>query len=140
MGLLDQAQQGLGQLIGQFGGKGNSNSFIGATAKLITSSDIGGLQGLIRKFQQSGYGDAVQSWITGSEKKPISGEDVQKVLGQDKVRQVADQAGVSEQEASHGLAAVIPQLVDRMTPSGQMPDEQSANSSLSQLAGKFLGP
>lgn len=137
MGLLDQAQQGIGQLASQFGGKGNN--LIGAAAKMITSGDIGGLHGLIQKFQQSGYGNAVQSWISGGENKSISGEDVQKVLGQDKVKQVADQAGVSEQEASGGLAGAIPQLVDRMTPNGQIPDNQSANSSLSQLAGKFLG-
>jgi uncharacterized protein YidB (DUF937 family) len=137
MGLLDQAQQGIGQLAGQFGG---NNKLIGAAARLITSSDIGGLQGLLQKFQQSGYGDAVQSWISGDgEKKSLSGEDVQKVLGKDKVRQVADQAGMNEQEASGGLASAIPQLVDKMTPDGQVPDNQSANGSLSQLAGKFLG-
>ena len=137
MSLFDQAQQGIGQLAGQFGGKGNG--LIGAAAKMITSSDIGGLQGLIQKFQQSGYGDTVQSWIGTGDNKSISGEDVQKVLGQDKVKQVADQAGVSEQEASGGLAGALPQLVDRMTPDGKVPDNQSANNSLSQLAGKFLG-
>lgn len=138
MSLFDKASRGIDQLAGQFGGQGSS--LIGAAAKLIRSKDIGGLHGLLQMFQQKGYGDAVKSWISNdSENKQISGGDVENVLGVDRVRQVAKQAGVSEQEASGGLAHALPQLVDRLTPDGKVPDNDSANNTLSQLAGRFLG-
>ena len=138
MGLLDKASQGIGQLAGQFGG--GNNKLIGAAAQLLSSNDIGGIQGLMQMFQQKGYGDTVASWISkGGEKKPISGDDVQNVLGQERVHHVASEAGISDREASGGLANVLPQLVDKMTPDGQIPDSESANSTLSQLASKFLG-
>jgi len=138
MGIFDKASQGIGQLAGQFGG--GNDKLLGAAAQLLSSQDIGGVQGLMRMFQQKGYGDTVSSWVSkGGEKKQISGDDVQNVLGRDRVHQVANQAGVSDQEASGGLASFLPQLIDKLTPDGQLPDNESSNSTLSSLASRFLG-
>lgn len=135
MGLFDNLGKGMGQL----GGGGQQHSgLMGAVAQLLSSGKIGGLSGLAQMFQQRGHGDKLQSWVSTGENKSISPEEVQNVLGQEHVREVANKAGVSEQEASQGLSSVLPQLVDKMTPDGRMPDDKSANSALSQLASRFL--
>ena len=138
MGLMDNLGKGMvGQLAGQFGGQ--NNKLIGAVAKLIGGGGIGGLSGLTQMFAQRGHADTINSWVSTGKNRDISPNEVQDVLGQDRIREVANEAGVSEQEASSGVASVLPQLVDKMTPDGKLPDSNSANSTLSQLASQFLG-
>lgn len=140
MGLLDQmsgkGDDLAGRLAGQFGGS-QQGGLIGATAKLIGGA--GGLGAFVQLFQQKGLGDAVNSWVSTGENRSISPEDVERGLGSDRVREVAHEAGVSEAEASQGLASLLPQLVDKLTPDGKLPDSQTENQSLSQLASRFLG-
>lgn len=139
MALLGNMGQGMAaQVIGQLVGTGD-NKLIGAAAKLINGGGIGGLTGLTQLFAQRGYGDAVNSWISTQRNRAISGDDVQQALGPDRVREVARDAGVTEQEASQGLSSVLPQLVDRLTPDGKLPDSNKANETLAQLARQFLG-
>lgn len=141
MGLLENFGTGIvGQLAGQFGGGDqNKNRLIGAAAKLIGSSNVGGLGGLTQLFAQRGQGDKVNSWLSTNQNREISPNEVQDVLGPERIRQVANDAGMSEQETSQGLSSVLPQLVDKMTPDGKMPEGDQANSALSQLASHFLG-
>ena len=139
MALMDNLGKGMvGQLAGQFGG-GQNSKLIGAVAKLISGGGIGGLSGLTQMFAQHGLGDTVNSWVSTDKNRDISPNEVQDVLGEDRIREVANEAGVSEQEASSGLASVLPQLVDKLTPDGKLPESNSANSTLSQLASQFLG-
>jgi uncharacterized protein YidB (DUF937 family) len=63
----------------------------------------------------------VQSWIGTGQNLPISPEQLQQVLGGDTVAGLARQLGLSPQDASQGLAGLLPQLVDQLTPQGQLP-------------------
>ncbi len=140
MGMLDNFGTGIvGQLAGQFGGDQRNNKLVGAAAKLIGSSSVGGLGGLTQLFAQHGQGDKVNSWLSTDQNRDISPNELQDVLGSDRIRQVANDAGMSEQEASQGLSSMLPQLVDKMTPDGKMPEGNQANGMLSQLASQFLG-
>lgn len=130
----------VGQLAAQLGGgTSHDNRLIGAVAKVIGSGGVGGLTGLVQLFAQHGHADTVKSWVSTERNRAISPNDVHAVLGQDRVREVANEAGVSEQEASRGLADVLPQLVDRLTPNGRLPDGDGGSGMLAQLAGRFLG-
>lgn len=139
MGLMDSIGKGMmGQLAGQFGGGGGQqNKLIGAAAKLIGST--GGLRALTQMFAQRGHADTVNSWVSTDKNRDIAPNDVQDVLGQNRIREVANDAGVSEQEASSGLSSILPQLVDNLTPDGKLPDDSTEKNALSQLAGHFLG-
>jgi len=81
----------------------------------------GGLQGLISKFQQQGFGDTVNSWVSTGPNKPISPDDVHRALGPDLLQQLAAKSGLSVQELAQKLSTVLPQAVDTMTPDGQVP-------------------
>lgn len=134
MGLFDTIGKGLGQM----GGGEGQNKLIGAAAQWINSSNVGGLSGLLQMFEQHGQGDKVRSWVSQGENQEISPDEVESALGHERVQQFANEAGVSEQEASSGLSALLPKLVDMLTPDGKVPQGNESNNALSQLASRFL--
>src|SRR5213079_594381 len=85
----------------------------------------GGLQGILAKLQQAGYGQQAQSWIGTGPNLPIDPRILQQVLGQGQLGQIAQQLGITREQASDGVAQMLPQVVDQMTPAGQIPENQS---------------
>jgi uncharacterized protein YidB (DUF937 family) len=95
-----------------------------------------GVMALVNMFKSSGMADQVQSWMSTGPNQAIAGTDITKVFGQDRIAQIAQILGVQPQEASEQLASHIPNLIDKITPHGELP--QSAEQ-LAELAQKFLG-
>jgi uncharacterized protein YidB (DUF937 family) len=95
----------------------------------------GGLQGMLGKLQQAGFGQQAQSWIGTGQNMPIDGGALSQILGHGQLGQIAQQLGVSQEEASGSLAQMLPQVVDQMTPQGQIPDNHSdlVNQALAML-------
>ena len=95
----------------------------------------GGLQGMLGKFQQAGYGEQAQSWIGTGQNMPIDAGALSQIFGHGQLGQIAQQLGVSQEEAAGGLAQMLPQVVDQMTPQGQVPDNHSdlVNEALAML-------
>jgi uncharacterized protein YidB (DUF937 family) len=78
--------------------------------------------------------DKASSWVSTGENQPLSADEVKEVVGEDQVRAAAAQAGVSEDEAAGGLAELLPQIVDKASPDGQLMDEKSLDDALGKLA------
>lgn len=123
----------------QLAGGAPQNNLIGATAKRISESDIGGFYGLVRLFSKHGQGDAMLSWVSTGKNEPITPDALEGVLGRSRIKEIADSAGISEMDASYGLARVLPQLVDNLTPDGKLPEGRTANNTLSQIIVRFRG-
>lgn len=134
MGLLDLAGQFLG---GNQGGGDSKTQLLSAVIGLIQNQP-GGLQGLLSKFQGSGMGDQVASWVGTGENQPIGADQLQQALGSDQVAAIAQQAGMPAEQASSGLAAMLPDVINRLTPRGQMPEGNDLQQGLGGLLGKFL--
>jgi uncharacterized protein YidB (DUF937 family) len=62
---------------------------------------------------------------------------VKRVLGSRTIDMLAHKAGVTPEAATSELAALIPQLVDKLTPAGHLPDEEQLAANFRQLAGKI---
>jgi len=116
MSLLDQV---VGALAG--GESGGSSALLQTVLQLVNNPQTGGLEGLIRSFQQGGLGDIVNSWVANGRNLPVSGEQIESVLGSSALQDLAAQLGVSAHQASGTLADVLPHLVDQMTPNGEVP-------------------
>lgn len=101
-----------GQATGQGGGLGGLGGAMAA---------IGGIGGLIAMFQRAGLGDAIQSWIGAGQNQPVSADDLTRVFGHDTIGGIANQLGVSHGEAAGQLSQVLPQIIDALTPHGQVP-------------------
>jgi uncharacterized protein YidB (DUF937 family) len=144
MGLLDSV---LGQVLGGGqpqphgggpGGLGDLGSIAGALGGLLANNgEHGGLGGLVSKFEQAGMGDVIGSWIGKGENAPISGGQLQDVLGSDVVSGIAQKLGVNSATLLPILATLLPTLIDHLTPKGQVPAEGlgSHDDLLSSLSG-----
>ncbi|MCY0389458.1 YidB family protein [Robbsia sp. Bb-Pol-6] len=118
-----------------------SGGMIGEAMNFINNQP-GGVSGLIDRFHQHGAGDIVESWIGNGENKSIEPELLTKVLGSETVTNFAQKFGMSSEQLSGMLAMVLPNMVDRATPDGQVPadgklDTNSVLGSLGGLAGLF---
>ncbi|MEP6853419.1 MAG: YidB family protein [bacterium] len=105
----------------------------------VAQSQSGGLGGLLSKFTSGGnpaVADKAQSWIGTGQNQQISGDEVEQTVGSDTVAAVAQDAGVSHDEAKQGLSAMLPQLVDKLSPNGQLPDLGSLSGGLGNLPGR----
>jgi uncharacterized protein YidB (DUF937 family) len=117
---------GMGDLLGQVLGGGR-----GAGAP---GGGMGGLGELLDQFQRAGFGDQARSWVGAGQNQAITPDVIAKVFGRDGLSAIAARAGVSETEASVGLSQLLPEVVDRVTPQGQVPDLQSLTASVEALA------
>lgn len=83
---------------------------------------MGGLGDLIGRFTQGGMGDVIGSWIGHGQNAPVSGSQVTDVLGSDAIGKIAAQLGITHAEAADQVSQVLPQVVDQLTPQGQVPE------------------
>jgi len=95
----------------------------------------GGLSKIMQGAQQAGLSAQADSWVGTGENQAIDPQQAKAVVGDDTVRELAQQAGVSEDEAAAVLAKVVPQVVNGVSPNGQLPSDDE----LDQLVAKFGG-
>ena len=65
---------------------------------------LGGLGGLLEKFQQSGHGDVVNSWFGSGKNEPIPPCPLSSALGPAIIMTLAQKTGLSEQEVKAQLS------------------------------------
>lgn len=133
------APQGQGQSAqGQGQGQGLGGMFLQIALQLMQQN--GGLSGILDRLKQSGLGGQVASWVSTGPNQPVSADQVGKALGPELLAQLAGQSGMDQGQVSQGLAEVLPQLVNQMTPDGQVPENQSSlieNGLQALLKGSF---
>ena len=116
MGLLDQ-------LVGSLSG-GQASNLGQAALDLLQSPQVGGVQGLANILEQKGLGNIARSWIGTGANLPVSGDQLKGVLGSDAVAALAQKVGLSPEQAQQALSQLLPNLVDKLTPNGQVPQNQ----------------
>ena len=137
MGLLDQIVKGLaGKFLG--GGAGTQNPLLDIALGLINNPQEGGLTGLLETFKGKGLGDAVSSWISTGQNQPVSGEQITHVLGKEQIQQIAEKIGIPKGEVSSGLASILPQIIDKLTPNGTLPESGLLEQGLSLVKKQLL--
>ena len=84
------------------------------------------LNGLVSKFESSGFGEKIKSWIGTGENEPISRDEVKKAFGQDEIDRLAEEAGVQSDEFADQLSRKLPAAIDKATPQGVIPSGEKA--------------
>ena len=131
LGMLENSQRGQGS--GRDADRGGGLGDILGRMLGGASAGSGGLGGLLDQFRRAGFGDQANSWISTGPNRPIPPDAVEKVFGRDGVAEIARRAGVTEQDASRGLSELVPEVVDRVTPKGELPDDTSLLATLESL-------
>lgn len=107
---------------------------------LANDSKLGGLGGLLEKFNQAGLGDMAKSWVGTGENAPVTGDQIGQVLGGDVLGDLASKLGMSHSDAAGSLAQMLPGIIDKLTPHGQAPAGGLGNSDdLMGMLGGLLG-
>ena len=136
MGLLDGL---MGSVLGKVLGGGQQNALMEAAMGLLNNPQGGGLSGLMDKFKAAGLGDQAQSWVGTGQNAPVSGEQMHNALGGDAIQQIAAKLGIDPAHASEGMAHLLPNLIDKLTPNGAVPqsgsDLEQGFASLRKLLG-----
>ena len=114
-------QGGMSQIMKLFGGGGQSN----------------GLQGLMSGLTSNGLGEQLQSWIGKGKNEEITATDVQQHVDPQTLNQVAEQAHMTPEQVSQSVAEVLPDMVNQMTPQGQVPAEDPMAKGMSTLQQLF---
>jgi uncharacterized protein YidB (DUF937 family) len=114
---------GLGGILGQVLGGGAAGG-----------SPAGGLGGLLEQLGRAGFSEQADSWVARGQNKPIAPDAMTQIFGRDGLDHIARQAGISEDEATRGLSQLLPEVVDRVTPDGSMPDVDALRNSVDDLS------
>jgi uncharacterized protein YidB (DUF937 family) len=123
MGLLDNVMGKLGgKNGGESGGSGEGgDGGLQALTKLLSAN--GGVPGLMAKLSSNGLGRQVHSWVGTGENKPVSGTQVAQALDTDSLNKMAQETGTTPAKASEAVAQVLPEVVNKATPDGQVPKQ-----------------
>jgi uncharacterized protein YidB (DUF937 family) len=96
------------------------------------------MENLLAAFKSGGLGNILQSWVGTGQNLPISADQVRSVLGEGKVAELAKGAGIGESDAAQALSGLLPQVIDKLTPDGNVPSQLNLGALAGSL-GKLLG-
>ena len=94
----------------------------------------GGLSGAFNKIQNMGFGHQANSWMSADQSnQPLDPNDINQLFDNDELAQVAAQTGVDQSEVRQGMAELLQQLFDSLTPNGDTRTEPEANDEISEI-------
>jgi uncharacterized protein YidB (DUF937 family) len=108
------ATGGLGGLLGGLGGGGLGS----------------GLRDLLDRFRQTGHEDKAQSWVSTGENRPIAANEMEQVLGAERIDWLMQQTGLPKDQLLAGLSKELPSAIDKLTPKGQVPTDDEIESEI----------
>ncbi len=113
MGLFDSVA---GAMLGKLGGEKGAM----AQAALDLINQNGGVEGVLQKFKDSGLTEQAASWVGKGENLSVSAEQITQVLGSGTISDIAAKLGLSSSGVSAKIAEYLPQVIDKMTPDGEV--------------------
>ena len=95
----------------------------------------GGLDKMIGQFASKGLGDVIGSWVSTGKNLPISGDQLQSVLGKDTINNLASKLGMDKGALTSQLTNLLPNVVDKLTPDGKVPEGDIMSKGMDILGG-----
>jgi uncharacterized protein YidB (DUF937 family) len=132
MGLLDDVLGMAG--IGGTAQSSQHASAMSAIMEYINSPQVGGLSGLQQMFHSQGLGGVISSWIGTGQNLPISQDQLQSVLHSEALQNVAAKAGLDPSQLTGMMSQLLPHIVDKLTPNGQVPESGALAQMMKGLA------
>ena len=140
-GSQGQGQDPLGSVMGRLGGANqqqSGNLLLQLALSMLQQN--GGLEGILGKFREGGLSHQADSWVGTGQNMNISADQLQQVFGSSTINDLASRLGMSEQQAGSEMAQLLPEVINRLTPEGQVPENSNEEISqgLSALANSEL--
>ncbi|HYW55464.1 MAG TPA: YidB family protein [Polaromonas sp.] len=83
----------------------------------------GGLGGVLERFKQKGYSQQAASWVSTGANDDLPAHAIYDVVGHEELSRLSQQLGVDSEEVSQGMAQIMPEMVNQLTPDGNVPDD-----------------
>ena len=113
---------GLGGLLGGLLGQGGNQAPMPQPQREQAQTAIPeGLNGLVERFRQGGLGGVIDSWIGTGANQQIAPNQLNQALEPQEIDELSRQTGLPEQEVLSQLSRALPNVVDRLTPQGRIP-------------------
>jgi len=135
-----QGGGGLGDILGQVlgGGQPWSGGLGGVGASMMgrgagMGGGMGGLGALLEQMQHAGLGEEARSWVGTGQNMPLSRDALGQIFGEDGIGAIARQAGLTPEQTSEGLSELLPDVVNHVTPTGEVPDFDQLTRSVDDL-------
>ena len=132
MGLQDEVMAATG-----LGASPQAQQHAGALSAIlnyVNSPQVGGISGLQKIFQEKGLGGIVSSWIGTGQNLPISADQLQNVLHSGALQQAAQSVGIDPGQLVSTMTTFLPQIVDKLTPNGLIPDSSALQQMMKAVA------
>ena len=142
-GNMSAGTGGLGDILGSvlggqttrssFGGKG---MLIAALMPMVLSwiKRNGGLSGALSKITGMGYETQARSWLSNNKLNDnLDPNDISRLFDESEIQQVAAHTGANEVEVRQGLAELLPEVMNQLTPNGNLDHEPEANDEIDQI-------
>lgn len=116
-----------------FGGKG---MLIAALMPMVLSwiKRNGGLSGALSKITGMGYENQARSWMSNQQDNDnLDPNDISQLFDESEIQQVAAHTGANDVEVRQGLAELLPEVMNQLTPSGNLDNESEANEEIDQI-------
>jgi uncharacterized protein YidB (DUF937 family) len=139
MGLFDSIVGQVGTALSSGQSQENHSGMMDVISHLISSPETGGLQGLLKSFQDNGLGEIAASWVSTGQNQPITAAQIQQVIGSERLASIAQKFGLSPDAVAAGLAQMLPHVIDSLSPNGQLPANHLVEQGLSLLKSKLFG-
>lgn len=88
----------------------------------------GGIGTIAEKFQQGGFGNILSSWLSNTENKRVTAADIQSAFSHPELQSLATNLKTDVQEASGLLAKILPEVIDKLSPNGEIDPKASAGN------------
>ena len=86
-----------------------------------------------KNFTKLGLSDVADSWVSQDKNKAISADQISMVLGSDLLSAMAEQLGIDAGVIASQIAQYLPEIVNNVTPNGQV--DHKADALLSTILG-----
>ena len=134
---------GLGDILGGVlggqttrGGLGGKGMLVAFLMPMVLSwiKRNGGLSGALSKITGMGYENQARSWMSNQEVNDnLDPNEITRLFDESEIQQVAAHTGANEMEVRQGLAELLPEVMNQLTPNGNLENEPEANEEIDQI-------
>ena len=99
----------------------------------------GGIDGLMSKLRAGGLGEQVDSWVSTGSNAPVQPAQLEQALGPDTVQRLSAGSGLNVGQLLPLLAAFLPQIINMLTPKGNVPSGGLNQGGMPDIGGLLGG-
>ncbi len=88
--------------------------------QVLKNTDLGSIGGLLKQLQEGGLERQIGSWLGNGQNLPVTPAQIRDALGNDQIRQIAQQMGIPVDDVLKLLTQFFPEAVNQASPEGEL--------------------